>query len=611
MDGWVGNILRVDLTRGDYSVEDLDPDLAKDYIGGRGLATKFLCDEIDPMIDPLGPENRLIIATGPLTGTGAITGARSMVVAKSALNDLVGCANMGGHFGPELKFAGYDMIIFEGKSPEPVYLSIENDDVRIRPAKGLWGKGSVESIESEIKSELEAEWNEQTNVATIGEWKARETHVISIGPAAENLVKFASIRHSGGAAARCGIGAVMGSKNLKAVAVRGTKRITIADKDGFRKARRVSLDRLYSGQGQTRSTWGTWFLIEPCTQMNCLATRNFQAGIMEGAADANAVKAELFIRSKGCYACPLQTYKKTKVTDPKYQGAGKGPEFECWAALGSCCGVTNTAAIAKASYLCDDMGVDCIAMGVTIACAMDLYERGFLPEKDVGFKLNFGNAEAVIELIKQTALRQGFGAILAEGGYRLAEKYGHPELFMGVKKHEMPVWHPQGMQDTGLMYATSNCGAHHNRAAMSVTNILETKGAADWVKWGQDYEAIIDSSGLCWASWLPFVKEMVPVCQQEVLALLESATGAGYTLEDMLLAGERIWNLERQFLLKVGYTGKDDTLPPRMLNEPQLKGPAEGQVVRLHEMLPEYYKVRGWDENGVPTQEKLAQLGLA
>jgi aldehyde:ferredoxin oxidoreductase len=598
MDGWTGKILRVDLARGSHFVEDLDPDLAKDFIGGRGLASKLLFDEVDPMIDPFSPDNKLLFATGPLTGSGVIGGSRWMVVTKSPLTGAIACSNAGGYFGPELKFAGYDMLIVEGRAPQPVYLLIKDEDVQIRPARHLWGKNTVET-ETIIKSEIrEAR-------------KAEQAQISCIGPAGENLVRLASIMHSAHAAGRSGVGAVMGSKNLKAVAVRGAKGVTLADVDSFKMLTATLSDEIRKSPFlERRPLYGTWTGISRAYKFGVLATRNFQTGCIEGVDGAEKVLRDKFwVRSHTCFGCPFQEFKTTRVTDPEFQGEGEGPEWESFGLLGPDCGVTNFAAIVKANYICNELGIDTISAGGTIACAMELYGRGFLPREDVGYALHFGDAKAVVDLVEKMGRRQGFGDILAEGGYRLAEKYGHPELFMGVKKQGFPGFHPQGFQILGLGYATSNRGACHlrNNAYYDDTRFQTVKQAAV-AKIDQDYTAVIDSSGLCHAI---YVRDFTPWREEVVPSLLEAATGAGYTKESMLLAGERIWNIERLFNLKAGFTAKDDTLPKRILQQPMPEGPSKGQVVRLGKMLPEYYRVRGWDKNGIPTAEKLAELGLA
>jgi aldehyde:ferredoxin oxidoreductase len=597
MPGWIGKILRVNLSKDKYSVEDLDPNLARNFIGGRGLATKYLFDEVNPKIDGISPQNKLLFATGPLTGSGVIGSGRFMVVTKSPLTEGVGCANAGGYFGPELKFSGYDMIILEGKARKPVYVLIEDDKVEIKPAQHLWGKTTSETEEM-VKVE-------------IGDaHKAKELQICTIGPAGENRVRIANIIHAGHhAAGRGGVGAVMGSKNLKAVAVRGTKGVTIANRESYLKLMATLSDSIRKSPTlERRPLYGTWTGITRAYKFGVLATKNFQAGVIEGVDNAEKVlRDKYYVRSHTCHSCPFQEMKTTRVTDPEFQSEGGGLEWESFGLLGPDCGITNFDAINKACHLCNELGIDTISAGGTIACAMELSERGYLPEKDVGYPLRFGDAKALVDLIPKMGRRQGFGDFLAEGAYRLAKKYGHPELFMGAKKQEFPGFHPQGFQILGLGYATSNRGACHlKNIAYYDDSRFETAGQAALAKTDQDYIAVMDSAGLCHAI---YVRDF-PVWRNIVAQLLEAVTGAGYTQETMLLAGERIWNLERLFNLKAGLAAKDDTLPQRILEQPMPEGPSKGHVVRLNDMLPEYYKVRGWDKNGVPTPEKLAELGL-
>ncbi|MDZ4230669.1 MAG: aldehyde ferredoxin oxidoreductase family protein [Dehalococcoidales bacterium] len=606
MNGWTGKVLRVDLSRGECEEEELDLDLAEEYIGGRGLATRVFFDEVDPNIDPLSPENKLIFATGLLTGTGAPTGGRYMVVTKSPLTGTIHCSNAGGDFGAELKYAGYDMVIIEGKSSTPVYLSINNDDVQLKPAEHLWGKNTQDTEEA-IKAE------------TGDEWIALDTHIACIGPAGERLVKMACImndKHH--ALARSGSGTVMGSKNLKAIAVRGTGGVTVADGAAFKEAMLAVWDKVKAGRNTSEflPQYGTLNALYPMNQMGNLSVHNFQTGTFEGAKNVSSrvLRANYLIRNGGCFSCPIACIRLTRVTDPEFKGEGGGPEFESAALLGPNCGVDNMAAVVKANYICNELGIDTISVGGTIACAMELYEKGYLTEEEAGCQLNFGNAQALVEMVEKMGLREGFGDTLAEGGYRLAEKYGHPELFMGVKKQETATYHVQGAQGTGLEYATSNTGCSHNRALVynnEVWGIFEpadplgTDGKAAMCVNMQHYMTVIDISGLC-----QFLAQTV-ITPEDIIPLLNAATGLDYTVESLLQAGERIWNLERLLNLKAGFTAKDDTLPRRILEQPMLKGAAEGQVHHLREMLPEYYRLRGWDENGVPTREKLAELGLS
>ena len=617
MYGWTGKLLRVDLSNGKVSEEDLDPEIAHDFIGARGIGIKYLFDGIDAKVDALSPKNKLLFVTGPLTGTGAPAGSRYMVVTKSPLTGAIANSNAGGSFPAELKFAGYDLIILEGKAKKPVYLWIENNKVEIRSAETLWGMNTYETQEA-----IRAETDESAKITCIG-------------PAGENLVKIACIINDNGrAAGRGGVGAVMGSKNLKAVAVRGTGGVRVADKEGFRKAVQAHMNAYVPHWMVPFSRYGTLGVaIEATNAVGALPTRNFQSGVFE---DVDKISGELldevYSKRRGqigeaCFGCPLACGRTTKVTDPEFTGEGDGPEYETTGAFGSNCGVNNLAAVVKAGYLCNELGLDTISTGMTIACAMELYEKGFLPEKDVGMKLNFGNAKAMVELVKKTAYRDGFGDLIAEGSYRMAEKYGHPELSMTAKKQEFASYEPRALQGLGLGYATTNRGACHIRAEVhdvslwgitywkilkdrKISQPLDPLISSDksWVsKEIQDWFSVIDSSGMC-----NFAVCTAETDEDSLRALLETATGislGGY--KGMMKVGERIFNLERLFNLRAGLTAEDDTLPPRMLKEPMPEGPAKGKVVELDRMLPEYYSLRGWDEKGVPTQEKLKELGLA
>ncbi|MFA4835576.1 MAG: aldehyde ferredoxin oxidoreductase family protein [Dehalococcoidia bacterium] len=601
-NGYAGQILRVDLTNGDWEIEDLDLDLAKKFIGARGLGAKILMDEVDPKIDPLSPENKLIFLAGALTGTGAVCGCRYMVVSKSPLTGAIGYSGASGFFGPEMKFAGYDVIIFEGKSEKPVYLSIDDDEIELKTASHLWGKTTIET-EGLIKAELG------------DEWVAMDTHVASIGPAGENLVKFACIISDGGAAiGRTGLGAVMGSKNLKAVAVRGTKGIQLADGETFRRLVRETVESVLTnpmiGPGGIQPRYGTSATMVAQNNYGLFPTRNYSRGTWEPAENElspDRIRDALLVRNKGCYSCPVGCKRISRSAEPRFEGRGEGPEYEVFALFGAGCDVTDVFALAKAGFICNEMGLDIIEAGNTMACAMDLYERGFLPEADAGCKLNFGNAEAMVELVKKIGLREGFGDALAEGGYRLAEKYGHPDVYVGAKKMGCGGHHPRSAQALGLTYATSNRGACYMAGyppeVIQVPDATETPHQAGRVIIAQNQMAVVDSMGLCYIMFYGLLPE-------DTAPVFSAATGFGYTWEDLLHAGERIWNLERLFNLRAGFTKADDNVGRRMEEEPSPDGPAEGKVLRLGEMLPEYYQLRGWDENGIPTEEKLAALGL-
>ncbi len=600
MYGWIGTILRVNLTDGSIKKEALDPELARKYIGARGLGSRILCDEINPKIDPLSADNKLIFASGPLSGTNAPSAGHFNVVTKGPLGGTIAASSSGGVFGPMLKYAGYDLIIFEGKAEKPVYLWINDAAIEIRDAGEIWGKTVPETTEA-----IRAATDEEASVACIG-------------PAGERLVLFANIMNEyGRAAGRTGVGAVMGSKNLKAVAVRGTGAVRVADVDAFRTAMLKARDMIRThpvGGGGLRK-FGTDVLVNILNESGGLPTRNFREGVFATADNVGgeSLTKKILTRPRGCFSCIISCGRATRVTNPKYEGVGEGPEYETAWSFGPDCGIDDLDAVTKAHYLCNEYGMDGITMGATIACAMDLFERGIITKKDTdGIALNFGNAEGMVEMTRRTGTGEGFGKKLALGSYRLAESYGHPEYSMTAKKQEMPAYDPRVLQGIGLNYATSNRGGCHVRGYMTAVEILgnpvkidnlTTEGKAQWTITFQNLTAALDSSGACLFSTFG-------IGTDELAALLTATTGVSYTTEAFMQAGDRIWNLERLFNLASGLSAKDDTLPERLLKDPMPAGPCKGEISKLDQMLPEYYTLRGWDAKGVPTKEKKAELGL-
>jgi len=600
MFGWNGKLLRVNLTEGTISREDLNMENARKYLGGRGLGTKIFMDEVDPKVDPFSAENKLIFMTGPLTGTFASSAGRYEVIAKAPLTGTIGASNSGGHFGPELKYAGYDGIIFEGESDKPVYLYINDDDVQLRSAEHLWGKTVFDTTDELLKETCE------------------DARVACVGPGGELKVLFATImndKHR--AAGRSGLGAVMGSKKLKAVVVRGTKSLEVSKPKEFLESCVDARNKLkaHPVTGVGLPTYGTEVLVNILNQSGALPTRNWKdGGIFEHADDTGgeALRDKYLVRNKGCFGCNIGCGRVTRIPDGKFKGFGEGPEYEAGWSYGADCGVRDLAAICKANFICNELGIDPITMGSTIACAMELHEKGLVTREELGGSLSFGDAEAIVEFTRKTGLREGFGNKLAEGSYRLAESYGQPELSMSVKKQEMPAYDGRGVQGMGLEYATSNRGGCHVRGYLTSPEILGvpvkldplvTTDKASWLKTYQDLTAVIDSAGIC-------LFTSFAIGLTEISDMLRSATGMSCSDEDVLKAGERIWNLEKLFNLKAGFTKKDDTLPERLLKEPLPSGPAKGKVVELDTMLREYYQLRGWDEAGVPTESKLAELAL-
>jgi aldehyde:ferredoxin oxidoreductase len=608
MNGWHGRILRINLTDERFSIESVNLQTAVDYIGGRGWAIKYLYSEMDPTVDALSPENILIFATGPLTATPAPTGNRYMVVTKSPLTGALTNSNSGGSFPTEMKRTGFDMFIFEGRAERPVYLWINEDEIEFRPAEHLWGK-TVPDTEDKLLDETEP--------------KAK---VACIGPAGENLVRVASImndKHR--AAGRSGVGAVMGSKNLKAVVVRGSIEPSFAKPEEMKKlSKMVNLEVGKDvKKGSSLREYGTAYVPPITNELGILPTRNFQSGVFEGVENisGHTLKEKYLLRAKPCFRCPIACGRETELDEPEYKGSGEGPEYETIAALGSACGVDNLAAITKANYYCNELGLDTISAGMTIACAMELAEKNIIPQEDIGFRLTFGDADAVINLVQAIAYRKDFGDSLAEGSYRLAEKYGHPEYAITAKRLEFPGYDPRGSKGMGLLYATSNIGASHMAGDLAYAEVfgvpekidpLSTENKAALIIRFEDAFTIIDAAGLCVFLSVRYLFEPeVNLWPRRLTQIMNYATGAGYDEESLLMAGERVYNLERQFLKRAGFTRTDDTLPQRMLTEPLKEGPAKGHVVELDEMLSEFYSLRGWDENGIPSKEKLLELGLS
>ena len=601
MYGNWGKFLRVNLSNGEVKVEEYNEELAKKWLGSRGLAIYFLLKEMDPTVDPLSPENKLIITPGPLSGTSAPTGGRYNVITKSPHTGFITMANSGGYFGAELKFAGYDGIIVEGKAEKPVYIYIKDENVEIRDASHLWGK-LVSETEEAIRKE-------------IGSKKLR---IALIGPAGENLVKFAAVMNDGHrAAGRAGVGAVMGSKNLKAIAVEGSKTVPIADKQKFMLTIREKINKLRNDPvaGGGLPKYGTAVLVNIINENGLYPTRNFQTGVYEHAYEQSgeAMAAKYLIRNQPCYACPIGCGRVNKLPTI---GVTEGPEYESTWALGANLGINDLASIIEANHLCDELGLDTISTGGTLATAMELYEKGFIKDEELGEAPPFrwGNTEVLHYYITKLAKREGFGDKLAEGGYRLAESYGHPEYSMSVKKLELPAYDPRGAEGHGLGYATNNRGGCHIKNYMISPEILGYPYkmdphdiSDDKVKMliiFQDLSAIIDAAGLCLFTTFGLGAD-------DYRDMLNAALGWDFSTEDYLKIGERIWNAERLFNLKAGLDpAKDDTLPKRFLEEPMPEGPNKGYVVRLKEMLPRYYALRGWTEDGKVPKEKAKELGI-
>ncbi len=614
---WTKKVLRINLTTGSCEAEPLNMEWASLYLGQRGLASKYLIDEIEADCDALGPDNKLIMTTGPLTGTMASTAGRYSVVTKSPLTGCIACSNSGGYIGAELKSAGWDMIIFEGKAEKPVYLYLENETAKLCSAEEIWGKSVWEADD----------WLHK-------KYQDPQLRIAAVGRAAEKGILYAAIVNDiHRAAGRSGVGTVMASKNLKAVAVRGTRGVgNIEDPVAFMKAVKDGKEVLAENAmtGQALPTYGTQALMNVINEVGGMPTRNMREVQFEG---AHKISGEAMheprasdgkknmVTNAGCFACTIACGRISAIDQnhfsvqnkPQYWGANGGLEYEAAWALGADTGIDDLEALTYANFICNEDGIDPISFGSTLAAAMEMFEMGVITSKNTdGVELKFGSAEALTWAVEVTAKGEGFGLELGLGSKRLCEKYGHPQLSMTVKSQEFPAYDPRGIQGIGLAYATSNRGACHLRGytiASEVAGIPEktdplvTEGKAGLVKAFQDATSIVDSSGLCVFTTFAWTLE-------DIAPQVNAACEGNWTPETMLEAGERIWNMERDFNIAAGMTAADDTLPDRLLKEAAKTGPAKGKVNNLHEMLPEYYELRGWSSDGIPTAETRTRLGL-
>ena len=612
MYGAHGRILRVNLSESKISHEEIPQVLFDKFLTGAGLATHYLYREVPKGADPLGPQNELILMTGTLTGTYAPSMGRFNWVFKSPLTGLWAQSNSAGFWGVDFKKTGFDGIIFQGISSKPVYLVITEDKAELLDAQHLWGKGVVETTEM-IKKDLGEKFN-----------------VDCIGIAGENLVRYASIMNDlHRAAGRCGGGAVMGSKKLKAIAVRGKRPTRVANPAAFAETAKKQFELLDQHMFKvTLESFGTNAVIDLVNVRGGFPTRNWQTGVFPGIEEINAMALsdKVLKEPKGCFACPLNCGRGTEIRKGKYKGAkGEGPEYESVGTLGGQCMITDMEAITQGHYLCNDYGMDTISTGATIAFAMECYEKGILTKADTdGLELIFGDADVLIELIHKIARRQGIGNLLAEGTRRTANKLdkGAEKFAMNVKGLELPAYDSRAVQITGLAYAVANRGGDHITAYIQGPTFLDVPFLVipdsqikdPMIADPEEVHVLValenvmtalDTLGAC--KFMGFC-----VASEEWVELVEHCLGHKFNYEDLVKIGERAYNLARVFNVREGVTRADDTLPPRLLEEPLLEGPAAGKVnENLPAMLDKYYELRGWDKaTGKPTPEKLRELGL-
>ena len=606
--GYMNKWLKVDLTEGKLEDFTIDEATLRKYLGGKGIGVKLLWDYIKELeakgidikeMDPYAPENMVIIATGPITATRAPNSGRYHIMAlKSPLTGGIGSGNSGGTFGAKLKFAGYDGIVIVGKAERPKYISIFDGKAKLHDASDLWGANTI-----------------GTSKVLRGRHNKKKAGVLCIGPAGENLVKMAAvINEEHRAAGRTGLGAILGSKKLKAIIVDGNNKPKIAMEKEFQEAvkKHVEMLKENSVTGQGLPTYGTAVLVNIINQNGLFPTNNWQTGVDKNAENISGetLTEKYLITKHPCWGCVVACGRKTRVTEGPYKiEYTEGPEYESIWALGASTGINDMGAVIRANHYCDIFGMDPISLGSTIACAMELAEKGAIPKEDLeGIDLKFGNPDVVVELAWMTAFRQGFGNIIAEGSKRLAEKYGKPELSMSVKGLEMPAYDPRGSKGIGLNYATANRGGCHVTGYTIAAEVLgdvdrfTPEGKGELTKTFQDFTCVVNSATNC--LFLTFALGVNEYAEE-----IAPATGWDITADELMTIGERIYNLERLIINKLGFTGKDDTLPKRLIKEPMPEGPSKGQTVELDMMLKEYYEKRGW-KDGVPTPEKLKELEI-
>jgi len=590
MTGWAEKVLDIDLATLTFKIYPLDMEMARQFVGGRGLGVRLLWDLVGSDVDPLAPDNVLIFTNGPLTGTGYQTSNRFSVSTKSPLTGTILDANSGGFWGMQFRKTGFAALIVRNKAAKPVWIEIKPGVVDFHDASELWGM-RVFAVTERLG---------QNN---------NKRNVLCIGPAGENLSRIAAIMNDRERAlARGGPGAVMGSKNLKAIVVEGSERPEIVDKERFKFMLYETRKLLAASPltSQALPEFGTVVLMNIMNNVGALATRNHRQTQFEGAEaiSGEELTEKYLVKNASCWACPIGCTRISKTEKVE----GEGPEFETTWAFGAQCGIDDLPAIIEANALCNDLGMDTISAGSTIACAMELSELKYMDSD-----LRFGRADLLAPTLEDIAYRRGIGAELTDGSLRLATKYGHPELSMSAKGLEFPAYDPRGMQGQGLLYATSNRGGCHMRGNMVGLEVLglpklidrfQVQGKSSFVILHQNISAAIDSLVLC-----KFTN--MGVAEEYFARVLSAVTGIQYDTGDMIKVGERVWNLERLYNLREGFSKKDDTLPPRLLQEAPTDGPSKGWVVQLEPMLKEYYRGRGWDENGVPKPAKLAELGLA
>ncbi len=618
LGGYAGQHLHVNMTKGTCKPIPIEKEFALMYLGGQGFASRIMYDRVGPKTDPLGPENILIWATGPFTGTLWPQASRYVVAAKSPLTGIFGEAHSAGHWGPELKFSGFDTIVITGRAKTPRYLFIDDGSAKLLDASDLWGRNTTKT--EELIKEIHSD---------------RNLRVSCIGPAGENLVRFAAIINDyDRAAARSGIGAVAGSKQLKAVAVRGGQDIPIAKPKRYLEVvEELHQKMLESPFTANRAMYGTTNLVEMMQEIGRLPSYNLRSGVFAEyeKISGEAIKKDYLVKPRADYACLQRCGRYTRVKTGPYAYCGGAPEYETQAAIGSRCGNDNLESILYAHHLSNLYGMDTISTGATISWAMEAWDEGLITAEDTGgIDLSWGNHESIIKLIHMIAKREGFGDILAEGSYRAAQRIGRgtEKFVMHSKKQEIAGQEPRAQKSMGLATATAARGADHLYAFPVLDEVgfdkeieirygtkylpeigdrLDPKYKGFMVKENEDFCAVVESLGVCkYGTLIPPV-----LFYEDIVKAFDVTVGISITEKQIRAIGERIVNLNRCFNVREGIRRKDDSLPRRLTHTPAPEGPSKGQVVELNQMLDEYYELRHWRlEDGLPTKHVLHRLGL-
>jgi aldehyde:ferredoxin oxidoreductase len=600
--GYTGQILRVNVGSGAHRIDPLPAEWPKKYIGGRGFIARMLYDEVPPGVDPLGPDNKLIMAAGPLSGVFLPGCGKTHFGAKSPATGGYGDSNIGGHLSPELKQAGYDMLVLEGQADQPVIVVIDDQRVRVEPAGDLWGLGSFEA-EHRLKQRL-----------------GEEFQIAVIGPAGENLVKFACINHDyGRQAGRTGVGAVMGSKRIKALAIRGTGSIPLADAKGVLQLGKQMYQTCFDKPAFREWTpYGTAGVTDWVNEVGAFPTRNFATSYFDRHKQINGLRLreDIHVTDKGCMGCPIPCGKYSKATVELGECMVEGPEYETIALLGGNCCLGDIREVAYSNYICDDLGLDTISGGNVVAFAIEAMEKGVITPEQAGMELKFGDLKSVVHVLRLIARREGIGDALAEGVKGAAERWGKGSDHYAI--------HVKGLEWTGyesryapammLSYITADIGAHHNRSWAITFDVARGRenlqGKPERVIELQHIRPLFDCLGVCRLQWveigfdLDWYEKVFPV-----------VTGIEYSWEDLLHVSERVWNLNRVYSARhvPGWGRALDKPPARFVEEPIPDGPAKGKMItkeQIESLLDDYYRLRGWTDQGLPTREKLVELEL-